>query len=70
MTVEKMLELQLLGDIMEMMGRIRGERFEFEGNLYRKAAIEARYKKLFAEFIEPFMVAQTVEAVDITEESD
>ena len=70
MTVEEMLELQLLGDIMEMMGRIRGERFEFEGNLYRKAAIEAHYKKLLAEYIEPFMVAQTVEAVDITEESD
>lgn len=70
MTVEEMLELQLLSGIMEMMGRIRGERFEFEGNLYQKAAIEARYKKLFAEFIEPSMVAQTVEAVDITEESD
>lgn len=67
MTVERMLELQLLTNLMEMMGHIRGDRFEFEGNLYRKAAVEARYKELFSEFIKPYMMAENVEVVDVTE---
>lgn len=65
-----MLELQLLTNLMKMMDHIRGDRFEFEGTLYSKAAVETRYKKLFSEFIEPYTVAQNVEAVDITEESE
>lgn len=62
-----MLELQLLTNLMEMMGHISGDRFEFEGNLYSKAAVEAHYKELFSEFIEPYMMAQNAEVVDITE---
>lgn len=65
-----MLKLQLLTNLMEMMGHIRGDRFEFEGNLYSKSAVEADYKELFAEFIEPYMTAQNVEVVDITEKSE
>lgn len=70
MIVERMLKLQLLSNLMEMMSRIRGDRFEFEGNLYSKAAVEASYKELFSEFIEPYMMAQNVEVVDITEKSE
>lgn len=70
MIVEKMLELQLLSYLMEMMSHIRGDRFEFGGNLYSKAAVEARYNELFSEFIEPYMVAQDAEVVEITEKSE
>ena len=65
-----MLEFIILSDTLERIAHIRGDRFEFEGNLYSRSAIEARYKELFAEFIEPYTVAQNVEVVDITEKSE
>lgn len=63
-----MLEFQILTDILGMLARIPGDRFEYGNNLYSKAAIEARQKELFKEFIESYMIAQEAEV--ITEESD
>lgn len=65
-----MLELQLLTNLMEMINHIHGNKFEYGGNLYSVAAVRARHKELFSEFIEPYMVAQNVEVVDITEKSE
>ena len=66
--VEKMLEFQVLTEILGILKHVRGDEFEFEGNLYNKAAIAKRQSALFKELIEPYMVAQ--EAEFITEKSD
>lgn len=70
MITEKMLEFQILTEILGMVSGIPADRFEFEDNIYNKAAMEDRQRALLKEFLEPYMMAQGVEVVDIAEKSE